>query len=71
MELYTVYTEKETVVIELWKDKTNGSYGCTAWDKTMLNWVGDTLDATTLCIIYPKGKRPDLGYSVNNKIEEK
>lgn len=23
------------------------------------------------CIIYPKGKRPDLGYPVNNKKEEK
>ena len=25
----------------------------------------------TLCIIYPKGKRPNLGYPVNNKNEEK
>jgi len=24
----------------------------------------------TLCIIYPKGKRPDLGHSVNNKTND-
>lgn len=28
-------------------------------------------DSITLCIIYPKGKRPDLGYPVNNKKEKK
>jgi len=32
-----------------------------------LHLVEDTRNCKTLCIIYPKGKRPDLGYSVNNK----
>jgi len=36
-----------------------------------LDLVEDTRNCKTLCIIYPKGKLPDLGYPVNNIKEEK
>jgi len=68
MELYK--DKIKPVCIELWKSKVNDEIGCTEWGRKELHNI-DSYEATTLCIIYPKGKRPDLGYPVNNKIEEK
>ena len=68
MKLYG--NETKPICIELWRSKVDCEIACTELGKHEINDIGDDWMITTLCIIYPKGKRPDLGYSVNNKKEE-
>ena len=62
---------------EVFKEPKTGlsTHRTIGWRKDYLNMIGlissPFSNTTTLCIIYQKGKRPDLGYSVNNKNEEK
>jgi len=57
--------EKDSVVLELVKEY-DYQY-VYAWENYNLSGIGDTLISKTLCIIYPKGQRPNLPYPKNEK----
>jgi len=59
------------VMVELLRIKGTYTQLNVQWPIDSIRCIGDTSIYKTLCFIYPKGKRPDLGYPVNNKIEEK
>ncbi len=60
------------VAMELFKYKPHNK---SLWANITRNDLPISMKETKLtkviCIIYPKGKRPDLGYPVNNIKEEK
>ena len=64
-------SNKIPVMVELLRIKGTCTQVTVQWPIDLLRCIGDTSEYKTLCIIYPKGKRPDLGYPVNNKIEVK
>jgi hypothetical protein len=68
MKLY--YDGYFPACIVLWKDTVDSKIGCTRYGKkSIYNIEYFNSTRVNLCIIYPKGKRPDLGYPVNNKKE--
>ena len=58
-------------VIEIFKSIGSNRTICRYIDNDDFKSLSDDCRYSTIAIIYPKGKRPDLGYPVNNKLEVK
>jgi hypothetical protein len=58
----------KVVMMELFKYKPhNKNVWCNVTKQDFPVSFKETKLTKVICIIYPKGKRPDLGYAVNNK----